>query len=75
MKISTYVTIDIDKADLEGMECDISENVTREMTNEITRALKESKAWRDLKKIIYEACLERIRKEIAEEYIAKVKGE
>ena len=75
MKVRAAVTIDIGKADFENMECDIAEEITREVTGEVTGALKKSEAWRDLKAIIYRACLERIRVEIAEEYIAKVKGE
>lgn len=74
MKVKAEITVDMTGVDFEDMELNIADAVITAMTDEVHGALKDSDAWRELKSIIYHACLERIRKEIAAEYVAKVEG-
>ena len=74
MKVKADVTIEIDDKDFTNIDAELGEELIAHMTDEVLVALKGSEAYRDLRKIIYNACLERIRGDIAREYVEKVEG-
>lgn len=75
MIVHAHVQIQIEADELTQIYADIDDTIRAQIEREVVEALQKSEAFMDLKKAIYEACLERIRSDIAKEYIEKVKGE
>jgi hypothetical protein len=75
MKVKADITIDINEADLEEAGQDIGETLISCLTREVEKAITESEVWRDLKRAVYHACLDKLREEVAKEFIDKIKGE
>ena len=75
MKVKADIVIEIDQSDLAEMGEDIGESLTDHMIYEVKDAIKESDAWRELKNTIFQACIEKIRKEIAKDFVDQLKGE
>ena len=75
MKVKADITIDINEEDLEEAGQDIGETLTSCLTREVENAIKESEVWRDLKRSVYHAVLDKLREEVAKDFIDKIKGE
>ncbi len=75
MKVKAIVEIDVVPDDLIAVGQEIGEDFIDSLTREVSAALHESDAFRRLKITVYNACLDAVRKEIAEEFIDKIKGE
>jgi hypothetical protein len=75
MRVKAEITIEVDQQDFIDMGQDIGESLTDQMIYEVKEAITESEPWRDLRRVIFTACLERVRDEIKREYLEKVKGE
>jgi uncharacterized protein YaaW (UPF0174 family) len=75
MKIKADVTIEASERDLGKLTDDIGSDVFGWLSHEIREQIRKSEAWRDLKRTIYNACLEKLREEVAKEFVDKIKGE
>jgi hypothetical protein len=75
MKVNANVIVEISGDDLTRMFDDVEETIHLQIRREVEESIKKSNAFRKLKMVIYHACLDAIRKEIAEEFVDKIKGE
>lgn len=75
MKIKAEVVIDLDSDDFAELAGEIDDDIVCRIRREIVDAIHKSEAFRELKQRVYNACLDSIRKEIAAEFIDKIKGE
>ena len=74
MKVNASVVVEINSEDLTKMFDDVEDTVAMSIRREVEDAIKKSDAFRTLKMTVYHACLDAIRKEIAEEFVEKIKG-
>lgn len=75
MKVKANVVIEILEADFENMGEDMGEVLACRIKQEIEEAIMASSVWRDLKRSVYHAILDKLRAEVAKEFIDKIKGE
>lgn len=75
MKVKADITFEIDQSDISDMGYGIGESLVDSLAREVREAIKESETWRDMKRAVYNVCMEKIREEIAKEFIDKIKGE
>jgi len=75
MKVNAHVTVDINQDDLTRMFEDVEDTIQCQIRREVEQAIKKSEAFHKLKMVVYHACLDAIRKEIADEFLEKIKGE
>jgi hypothetical protein len=74
MIVHANVRMEIDADDLTQWFEDIDDTIASHLRREIEKALLASEAFRDLKRTIYNACLETLREELAKEFVEKIKG-
>jgi len=74
MKVKADITLEFGQSDISDMGYDIGASVTDHMVREIETAIRESEAFRDMKRAIYHACLDRLREEVTKEFVDKIKG-
>ncbi len=74
MKVKANVVIEILEADFENMGEDMGEVLECRLKQEIEEAVMKSEVWRDLKRAVYHAVLDKLREEVAKEFIDKIAG-
>ncbi len=74
MKVKANVVIEILEADFENMGEDMGEVLELRLKQEIEEAVIKSEVWRDLKRTVYHAVLDKLREEVAKEFIDKIAG-
>lgn len=75
MKVKAEVVVEILEADFVNLGEDMGENLSCRIKSEIIEAIMVSEVWRDLKRTIYHACLDKLREEVRKEFADKIKGE
>jgi hypothetical protein len=75
MKVTANVVVEVNSEDLDKMMNDVEDTIQCQIRREVEQAIRESEAFHGLKMVIYHACLDAIRKEIADEFVNKIKGE
>lgn len=75
MKVVANVEIELTVEDLASIGEEVGDNLTFQLQDEIVKSIKESEAWKDMRRQIYNACLVKLREEIAKDWIEKIKGE
>ena len=74
MKVKADVTIEILEVDFLNMGEDMGETLACRIKSEVQEAIVKSEVWRDLKMQVYHACLDKLREEVAKEFVDKIKG-
>jgi hypothetical protein len=75
MKIKANVVIEITGEDFVDMDEDMGEVLQLRLKQEIEEAIMASEVWHDLKRTVYHAVLDKLRAEVAKEFVDKIKGE
>ncbi len=75
MKVKAIVEIDVFPDDLVDAAEAVGSDVIDTLIREVTEAIRKSEAFRDMKRTIYHACLDKLREEVAKDFIDKIKGE
>jgi hypothetical protein len=75
MKVKANVVIEITGEDFVDMDEDMGEVLQLRLKQEVEEAIMASEVWRDLKRTVYHAVLDKLREEVAKEFIDKIKGE
>lgn len=75
MKVKADITIEVDPEDLVEAADAVGEDVIDTLIREVTEAIKKSESYRDMRRAIYHACLDKLREDVAKDFIDKIKGE
>ena len=74
MKVKANVVIEINEDDLKDIGRDTGEVLEHRLKLEVEEAIMASEVWHGLKRTVYHAVLDKLREEVAKEFIDKIKG-
>lgn len=74
MKVKADVTIEMSRRDLNELTEDIGSDLSGWLAREIREQIRNSEAWREMRMTVYHACLDKLREEVAKEFVDQIKG-